>query len=198
MDKFGKRVIDALEENGNISKEDKEVYVFALQAVFLYAVNIVLSVIIGMAMGMLEYCLMFLGAFIVLRQDAGGYHAPDWKICSFLSCVILGMTLVWLKISFRYQVYVTFFLALISTAYIFIHAPLETKMKPLDDVGRAASRRRTKKAVIAEMVLGMLLMPLDVKAACAILSSIIWCSGGYVAWFAEMAGRRNNRAYEEK
>lgn len=94
MRKLFERIVDFMEENGSIQSEYRDVYLFALQTIAVYAFNIGTGVVIGAAFGELLYCMIFLIAFMLLRQEAGGYHAPGWMSCYFLSCGILGFNLV--------------------------------------------------------------------------------------------------------
>lgn len=103
MRKLFERIVDFMEENGSIQSEYRDIYLFALQTVAVYAFNIGTGVVIGAAFGELLYCMIFLIAFMLLRQEAGGYHAPGWMSCYFLSCGILVLTLLWIKAEFAYQ-----------------------------------------------------------------------------------------------
>lgn len=185
MERFFNRIIDAIEKNGNIDTEDKEVYLYALNTVCIYVTNITISVIIGIIMGMLEYCIVFLCAFILLRQDAGGYHAPGWKSCYFLSSVVLIAALAWIKIPFCLKFHITVVLTVLSAIGIFVYAPLEDENKPLDATDRRAVQKRARVIVILEMIFGLLLTAVHEKSAYAILSSVILCGITYIAWFVK-------------
>lgn len=112
MRKLFERIVDFMEENGSIQSEYRDIYLFALQTVAVYAFNIGTGVVIGAAFGELLYCMIFLIAFMLLRQEAGGYHAPGWMSCYFLSCGILVLTLLWIKAEFAYQTCLTIAAAL--------------------------------------------------------------------------------------
>lgn len=127
MRKIFEGIVNFMEENGSIQSEYKDVYIFALQTIVVYAFNIGTGVVIGVFMKEFLYCMIFLAAFILLRQEAGGYHAPGWKSCYFLSCGILVLTLLWIKEEFIYQTYITMIAALVAGIGIFLFAPLEDK-----------------------------------------------------------------------
>ena len=59
--------------------------------------NILLSLMIGVCMGMPGYCVLFLCMLVPLRSDAGGYHAPNLFICYLLSFASLILTMFWAK-----------------------------------------------------------------------------------------------------
>ncbi len=99
------RIVDFMEENGSIQTEYRDVYIYALQTIVVYLFNIGTGIIIGVFMGEFVYCMIFLTAFIFLREEAGGYHAPGWRSCYFLSCGLLVLTLLWIKEEFIYQTF---------------------------------------------------------------------------------------------
>ena len=139
MRKLFERIVDFMEENGSIQSEYRDIYLFALQTVAVYAFNIGTGVVIGAAFGELLYCMIFLIAFMLLRQEAGGYHAPGWMSCYFLSCGILVLTLLWIKAEFAYQTCLTIAAALAAGMGIFLFAPLEDKNKPLEEAEKKVS-----------------------------------------------------------
>ena len=141
MRKIFEGIVNFMEENGSIQSEYKDVYIFALQTIVVYAFNIGTGVVIGVFMKEFLYCMIFLAAFILLRQEAGGYHAPGWKSCYFLSCGILVLTLLWIKEEFIYQTYITMIAALVAGIGIFLFAPLEDKNKPLEEEEKKVKER---------------------------------------------------------
>lgn len=183
MEKLFDRMINYMLEEGKIEEEDKAVYLFALRTILVYAGNIVLSVLIGFLMRMPVYCVIFLLSFMILRQEAGGYHAPGWGLCNFLSCVVLVITLGTLKISFEYKLQIMIALSIISTLGIIVYAPLEDHNRVLEERDRRVIRKRAQKIVLAELVLGIVLIRYEERAAYAILSAVIWCGVSYLAWF---------------
>lgn len=197
MEQFFNRIVDKLEENGSIEAEDKEVYVYTLHMMQVYIVNFVISAVIGIAMNMFGYCMVFLIAFMILRQEAGGYHARSWKVCYFLSTMILAAALVWIKMQFIWKIYITAALALLSAVCIYIHALLADENKPLDERDTKAIRKRARRIVFFEVLAGILIIPFQNMTACAILSSLILCGCTYVVWFIKNYlteySRRENR-----
>ena len=171
MRKLFERIVDFMEENGSIQSEYRDIYLFALQTVAVYAFNIGTGVVIGAAFGELLYCMIFLIAFMLLRQEAGGYHAPGWMSCYFLSCGILVLTLLWIKAEFAYQTCLTIAAALAAGMGIFLFAPLEDKNKPLEEAEK--------------------------KAAYAVLGAVIWCGVSYLAWSVKRYTEKNGKSRED-
>ncbi len=185
MEKWFQRIIAILERNGSIESEDREVYLFALNTVLVYMINIILSAVIGLLFGMPLYCAIFLLAFVVLRQEAGGYHTSGWVTCYLLSGIVLIFTLVWVKFEIPFQTLITTSLMLLASGIIYTCSPLESDNKVLESSQREKIRKKARKIVVIEALAGLLLLFFDKKAAYAVSCAIIWCGGGFVVWFEE-------------
>lgn len=193
MKNFYYKIIYFLEENGSARKEYRDVYLFALNTVVVYTINISSGIIIGTLMREMFCCLIFLFAFILLRQEAGGYHAPGWKSCYFLSCGILILTLLWIKENFIYQTYITLTVAMATGAGIILFAPLEDKNKPLEEFEKKTIRKRAQIIVVAELVIGLVLLEFEKKAAYTIFCAVIWCGISYFAWAVKKHMEKNEK-----
>lgn len=191
------RIVDFMEENGSIQTEYRDVYIYALQTIIVYLFNIGTGIIIGVFMGEFVYCMIFLTAFIFLREEAGGYHAPGWRSCYFLSCGILVLTLLWIKEEFIYQTYITMIAALTAGAVIFLFAPLEDKNKPLEEEEKKAIGKKAQIIVVAELIVGMVFLMVHKKAAYAVLSAVIWCGVSYLAWSVKRYTEKNGKNRED-
>lgn len=172
-----------MEKNGSISAEDEEIYRYALKSTWILGGNIVLSVAIGLAMGVPWYCLLLLLAIIPLRSDAGGYHAPNVWRCYVLSCLGLILILMWVKAEIPYHTAIAVCLSAAASVFIFCYAPLPAENKPLNDCQRARIGKRARKITALELAAGLGCFLIDTKAAYTILSAIIWCAVGYIGWF---------------
>lgn len=197
MRKIFEGIVNFMEENGSIQSEYKDVYIFALQTIAVYAFNIGTGVVIGVFMKEFLYCMIFLAAFILLRQEAGGYHAPGWKSCYFLSCGILVLTLLWIKEEFTYQTYITMIAALAAGTGIFLFAPLEDKNKPLEEEEKKALGKKVRIIVVTELVVGMVFLMVNKKAAYAVWGAVIWCGVSYLAWSVKRYTEKNGKNRED-
>lgn len=190
------KIVNFMEENGNIQSEYRDVYIYALQTIVVYLFNIGSGIFIGVFMGEIFYCMIFLIAFILLRQEAGGYHAPGWKSCYFLSCGILVLTLLWIKEEFIYQKYMTIVIAMTAGAGILFFAPLEDKNKPLEDWEKKTIGKKAQLIVVAELIAGAVLLMIDEKVAYAVFCAVAWCGVSYLAWAVKRYLERNEKNRE--
>lgn len=185
MENIFEKVTHVLVENGNINREDEEVYQYALKSVLILGGNILLSLIIGACMDELGYCVLFLVTLIPLRSDAGGYHASNLFVCYLLSFISLIMTMIWVRETGTIQTVVVSLIASVSLLLIIIFAPLDSKNKPIEGRERRIIRKRAREIVCMEWIAAWLLFIFSPSAAYTVWSAIVWCGIGYMAWFLE-------------
>lgn len=195
MEKLFGKVTKALVENGNISKENEAAYQYALESMVILGGNIFLSLLIGIGMGMPEYCALFLCALIPLRSDAGGYHASDMLICYLLSVASLILTMLGIKEQNMNKTIIVAAAATVSFVCIFLFAPLDSKNKPIEGNDRKCIRKRARCIVCLEWIAGWLLLIVKPSAAYTVWSAVIWCAAGYAAWFVGERIRINNEKH---
>ena len=177
------KLIGFLETNGAIAGEDREVYEYTLKIIAILGGNIMISLLIGFGLGVPLYCMMLLFSIIVLRSDAGGYHADNMWVCYFLSCMGLMGALLWIKAEIPYQALITVCMAVPSYFFVFRNAPLEAENKPLAQIEKKIIGRRARIIVTVEMAAVLICLVIDKKSACTIMCSVIWCAIGYIGWF---------------
>lgn len=185
MEKLFGLITKALVENGNISEENEEVYQYALKSMLILGVNIALSLIIGICMGMPGYCVLFLCALIPLRSDAGGYHASNLIVCYLLSFASLILTMIWVKEISIFRTVITSVAAFVSLICIFLFAPLDSRNKPIEADEKECIRKRARMIVCLEWIAGWMIFMINSGAAYAVWSAVVWCAVGYPVWFIE-------------
>ncbi len=185
MKRLDKTLICFMEANGAIAGEDREIYEYALKSVRIIGGNLITSLVIGFGLRMPWYCMLLLVALLVLRSDAGGYHAATVWRCYAMSCAGLAAALLWVRAALPGQAAVTLCLAAASFFLIFLLAPLEAKNKPLDEKRKRVAQKRARVIVTVEMAAGILCFAVDQKAAVTLLCAVVWCGLGYIGWFLE-------------
>lgn len=190
MLKLSEKLIGFMETNQTISEEDREVYEYALESVWILGGNIVTSLLIGFGLKVPWYCVLLLLAIIFLRSDAGGYHATTVWRCYVMSCMVLVLSLLWVKAEIPCQAAITVCMAIPSYLMILRNAPLEAENKPLNEMEKRIIGRRARVIATIEMAAGLACFLIDKKAAYAILCAIMSCGAGYVGWFIQKKVKR--------
>lgn len=185
MEKLSRKVVRSLVENGNISKEHEAVYQYALQSVLILGANIALSLVIGLLMNRVGYCMIFLCAMIPLRSNAGGYHASNLAVCYILSFTALITTLLLVGKTEAHWLITLTAAASASAVLIFIHAPLDTGNRRLDDEEKKRIGSKARWIVITELLAGFLFLLVNPSVSYMVWGAISWCAVGYIAWFIQ-------------
>ncbi|MDR1550551.1 MAG: accessory gene regulator B family protein [Hungatella sp.] len=126
-------LIEYLVNTEAIDRQDKDIYVYGLELLFMNILNLATAIVIGMALGQLFECFLFLALFIPLRSYAGGYHAKNSFYCYLVSCFVMVSALLLVRISSKVMRYdINLLLMFCSSAVITILAPVENINKPLE------------------------------------------------------------------
>ncbi|WP_460646924.1 accessory gene regulator ArgB-like protein [Lacrimispora xylanolytica] len=150
------RIADQLISMGRFMEEDRAIYQFGLEMLFLNLVNLLSAAFIGLFMGQLLECFMFLALFIPLRCHAGGYHAENPLCCYFLSNAVIVFALLLLRTSpvmMARGAGVVFLL--LSAVMAAILAPVENLNKPLDEAEKRVYGFRTRVVLIIQVLIGL-------------------------------------------
>ena len=147
-----KTSVERLIRKGIIDESERELYCFGANGLYCFLINIITSMAIGALFGMLWQSLLFSAAYIPLRSYVGGYHAKTPGMCYFLSTLLIARVLVVLKyVPFSTDgMYIDL---VVSTAVIFLKAPVESENKPLSARERQEYGRKAKGIALIELLI---------------------------------------------
>lgn len=129
MKKLTNKIVDWLISCDVINEEDSELYNYALFLVILSFSPIVISLVIGLCMGLPLQSILIMIPFFVIRQYSGGYHAKSLSFCFFISCIIIAV-FIFLSgiISFHFSIGIS----ACSFLIIFLFSPITNENKKLN------------------------------------------------------------------
>lgn len=140
-------VVDWMIHNHAIHKEEKELYVFALDSAVMLVLPLLLGGAIGFLLGSPKHGIILVVPFMILRKFSGGYHAKKRWICTVLSSLLLFLCIVLsMKVQFGQTVVINTILAAISLG---IFSPIDSENRLLDK----EEKRIYKRMVIYCLVL---------------------------------------------
>ena len=132
MDVLYKRLSSFLIKNENISKDDRELYEYALKILIQGIVNIVITIFIGFLFNMIKECFCFFITFFILRKFTGGLHAKKYVNCLLSSLVIMLFSLFCIKYLEQNNKQILFIIVVItSIIFICFFSPLDNQNKKL-------------------------------------------------------------------
>lgn len=175
--------VATLINKGIIDSSDRELYIFGINQLFLFVVNIITSIIIGIIYGMLLQSIVFSLAYIPLRRYAGGYHSKTPARCYVLSILLVLCALTVIKTISIDNIVLTI-CALIAAIVVFTKAPIESSNKPLNDNEKKVFALKARLVLAVEILLivifGILSIEVNFAAEIAVCGIIAICCSGFM------------------
>lgn len=167
--KLAVSIVDYQIKRGVLQKEQKQTYIFGYQLLIGKILSVILMLIIAVMTGTLVEMLLFMFAFIILRQYAGGFHFKNAEICIFFSAIVCMIVTLALKSNIGWvPVFVTVIIEFITFIIIWKLAPIDSENKRLDDLEKRIYKNRSRVVLIIEC----LILVLSIKECW----SILWTS----------------------
>ncbi len=136
------KITDKLIGLNTINSEDREIYEFGIQHIFITLLNISTVILIGFLIKSVKEAIVFISAFIPLRIFAGGFHfSTPFRCYIFSSCFVAGVLLAMRYFSVPLLIYCLLYC--ISGIIILSFSPVEDRNKPLDRLEKKVYRKRT-------------------------------------------------------
>lgn len=166
------KIVAYMVEANIIKENERKVYCFGLQLIEEMVFSFCIFLIIGILFGNVLETIVFFGAFAVLRQYAGGFHAKNFISCLAISCCIIT-TLNLLLTFFTDFTWVIILCVVVGLPAIFVLSPVDSVYKYINKDEVKKYRRRS--AIILLIELGiMLLLVLTSKYSMAFCVSYAW------------------------
>ena len=167
--------IEQLCNAGIIGENEKELYLFGLEGLLFTFLNLGTALIIGIVMDAILECVVFLMAFLPLRQYAGGYHAKTRVGCYFLSvtCMWVAMNVL---VHQEFKEYILV-IACAMVIVVFLLSPVENENRKLTFEEKIRYGKAAKLVLLFEMGLvlfilfiGTFKIDICVSIECAIIN----------------------------
>ena len=150
------KIVNNLVHSGVIKEEDAEIYIYGINQILMYSINISSALIIGLIFGKFFEAAVFIVAYCSLRSFAGGYHAKTPLRCYVFSVIMLIIVLVGIK--YLYLTEWMYYVVLLAAALVVIVlSPVEDKNKPLDEIEHRVYKKRTILIAATELLIGIVL-----------------------------------------
>lgn len=159
------RILSQLIKLNIIDSEDEDIYRFGLEGISLKLVHYLSYFLIATLLREWMRFLIFFSAFLLLRKNAGGYHAKTKGGCYVSSCLTVLCVIVCIKASayWQYAAPAVGIIMLLADAAVFALAPRGNRNRVFDREETAAFRKRSYGFLTAENMLVILLWVTGVK-----------------------------------
>lgn len=159
------RLLNQLIKWNIIDSEDEEIYRFGLEGILLKLIHYFSYFLIALLLHEWMRFLIFFSAFLLLRKNAGGYHAKTKSGCYVSSCfTVLCMVLSIKEAAGLNEVIpVAGILMVLADMVIFALTPLGNRNRILEQEEIVAFRRRSYTFLMLENVFAILLVVTGMK-----------------------------------
>ncbi len=155
IEKLSNKLIQLLKREDVISENDTDLYAYGFFQFIMMCLNVGTTILIGLLLKAFIACILLNISYIPLRVNAGGFHAKTPLRCYLYSTAIIVALLLALKyISISF--FASLFMLVLSSVIIWLIAPVATVDEPFDDVENAVYKRRTRRVLLAEIILYIL------------------------------------------
>lgn len=163
MERLTLAMTDRLVARGVATEEEQPIIRYGLEVMLETVLSYASILIIALFIGNLLETVVFLGAFMLLRCYAGGYHASTRWRCYLLSLTMVGifsLALAWTPATWVPALSVGS--AGVAVGLVFVLAPLAHPNHPITVPERRHYRRSSRQIVLAEaasVLVGTLAFP---------------------------------------
>ena len=170
LTRLSRKIVNDLTRSDIVKAEDAEIYIYGINQILMYSINISSALIIGLIFGKFFEAAVFIVAYCSLRSFAGGYHAKTPLRCYVFSVIVL------VGIKYLYLTEWMYYVVLLAAALVVIVlSPVEDKNKPLDEIEYRVYKKRTILIAATELLIGIVLklMGLDNLFVAVVYSFVV-------------------------
>lgn len=146
------RILSQLIKLNMIDSEDEEIYRFGLEGLSLKLIHYTSYLVIAFLAHEMMRFLIFFAAFLVLRKNAGGYHAKTKAGCYISSCLTVSGIVVCFNLIDNFEIFLSGanILMILADLCIFIFAPLGNRNRVLEQEELMVFKKRSCEFLIFE------------------------------------------------
>ncbi len=169
--KWAERIVFIQVYRGILEEDKKVTYVFGYQLLIGKIISGILMILIAGIMGTYWEMLLFMAAFIPLRQYAGGFHFEKAEVCITFSALVSVIIAIGFKeLFYTIPLYVWIGVVIVSGIFIWKLGPVDTKNKRLDDIEKKVYACRTKIVLAVELLIFVISVCLQIQMVNIVIS----------------------------
>lgn len=155
-----------------IDSETKEVYVYGLECIFHNIVIVFILSIIGLLTNSFVSIVVWLSSFVLLRHNAGGYHAPTHFSC-ITSSILLGIGNIYITKAFSFSRTYAFISFLFALVFCLLLAPTQVSKHSLSSKDQNVYKLKSIFIILTGYSVSHFVSP---ELAASILYAFLSCS----------------------
>lgn len=133
MENVYSNILDLMLTKGYISKENQDLYLYAMKVLFRSIINMTALFVTGIVLGLLKESIFMFLSFFVLRKFAGGLHSDKYITC-FLSSLFINIGgLLLIKNTWFVSKNIFTIIMLVSASLIVVFSPVKHPNKEISN-----------------------------------------------------------------
>lgn len=133
MENVYSNILDLMLTKGYISKENQDLYLYAMKVLFRSIINMTALFVTGIVLGLLKESIFMFLSFFVLRKFAGGLHSDKYITC-FLSSLFISIGgLLLIKNTWFVSKNIFTIIMLVSASLIVVFSPVKHPNKEISN-----------------------------------------------------------------
>lgn len=133
MESVYSNILDLMVTKGYISKENQDLYLYAMKVLFRGIINMTALFVTGVALGLLKESIFMFLSFFVLRKFAGGLHSDKYITCFVSSLFISISGLLLIKNAWFVSKNIFTIIMLVSASLIVVFSPVKHPNKEISN-----------------------------------------------------------------
>lgn len=133
MENVYSNILDLMLTKGYISKENQDLYLYAMKVLFRSIINMTALFVTGIALGLLKESIFMFLSFFVLRKFAGGLHSDKYITCFVSSLFISVGGLLLIKNAWFVSKNIFAIIMLVSASLIVVFSPVKHPNKDISN-----------------------------------------------------------------
>ena len=178
INQFSCYLVNTLKENNLVQDKDYDWYVYGTELLVITIIKFVGLFILSYTLGLVKESLIFIFAFSILRNQAGGVHSDSFFRCFVITNIITIASISLVKYILIDFLYILLpILLLLSITIVFKYAPVDTPSRRLDQDDMIKYRKRSRVVVVAGVLI--------ILTYTLIKGSLLYATIGAIGFFSE-------------
>lgn len=163
-----------LAREGVIVEEEQHLFSYAVYSLFLGLLPVIISIALGVILGILYESFLLLLPFMLLRKFSGGFHFDSARLCIICSTALIALALGAVKLLLSGIALVPFAICvLLSVISLWVNSPIESLARKLSAKETELFRKISRILTIIIFLIFLLLLFFENKTAIPIGVGIV-------------------------
>lgn len=147
-------IVNKMKNYDVANEENIDLYIYGLEILIITIIKYLGIFIISFLLGVVKEALVFVLAFSMLRNQAGGVHLKSFWICFIITNIITFSCIFLFKaLPINHTAIYQIIMLIISIALVLIFAPVDTENKPLNEYEKKLYKRRSINVILIASII---------------------------------------------